>query len=81
MGKLKTHSPIYWIMENWENMLNLIHTFDKMYLSDILLVQCKMISIVDEVPLPVCQAIFSTYDYFGMNIFKQSFIYSIQDTR
>ena len=25
MDKLKTHSPIYCIMENWENMLNVIH--------------------------------------------------------
>ena len=26
MGKLKTHSPTYCIMDNWENMLNLTHT-------------------------------------------------------
>ena len=23
MGKMKTHSPTYGIMDNWENMLNL----------------------------------------------------------
>ena len=33
MGKLKTHSPTYCIMDNWENMLNLTHIFDK-YISD-----------------------------------------------
>ena len=26
MGKLKTHSPTYCIMDNWDNMLNLTHT-------------------------------------------------------
>ena len=26
MGKLKTHSPTYCIMDNWENMLNLTHS-------------------------------------------------------
>ena len=31
MGKLKTHSPTYRIMDNWENMLNLTHTLDKLY--------------------------------------------------
>ena len=31
MGKLKTHSPTYSIMDNWENMLNLTHTVDKIY--------------------------------------------------
>ena len=30
MGKLKTHNPTYFIMDNWENMLNLTHTLDKM---------------------------------------------------
>ena len=29
MGKLKTHSPTYCIMDNWENMFNLTHTLDK----------------------------------------------------
>ena len=37
VGKLKTHSPIYCIMgcimDNWENMLNLTHTLDKIYLT------------------------------------------------
>ena len=28
MGKLKTHSPTYCVMDNWDNMDNLIHTFD-----------------------------------------------------
>ena len=36
MGKLKTHSPTYCIMDNWENMLNLTHTLDKSYLTGIL---------------------------------------------
>ena len=36
MGKLKTHSPKYCIMDNWENMLNLTHTHDKLYLTGIL---------------------------------------------
>ena len=31
MGKLKTHSPTYCIIDNWENMLNLTHTLDKLY--------------------------------------------------
>ena len=35
LGKLKTYSHIYWIMDNWENMLNLTHTLDKIYLADI----------------------------------------------
>ena len=25
LGKLKTHNPIYWIQDNWENLLNLQH--------------------------------------------------------
>ena len=36
MGKLKTHSPTYCIMDNWENMLNLTHTLDKLHLTGIL---------------------------------------------
>ena len=36
MGKLKTHSPTYCMIDNWENMLNLTHTLDKIYLTDIL---------------------------------------------
>ena len=28
MGKLKTHSPTYCIMDNWENMLNLTRMID-----------------------------------------------------
>ena len=43
MGKLKTHSPTYCIMDNWENMLNLTHTLDKLYLTGILYVQCLQI--------------------------------------
>ena len=35
MGKLKTHSPTYCIMGNWENMLYLTHTLDKIYLTGI----------------------------------------------
>ena len=36
MGKLKTHSPTYCIVDNWENMLNLTHTLDKIYPTGIL---------------------------------------------
>ena len=36
MRKLKTYSPTYFIMDNGENMLNLTHTLDKTYLTDIL---------------------------------------------
>ena len=36
MGKLKTYSPTYYIMDNGENMLNLTHTLDKIYLTGIL---------------------------------------------
>ena len=36
MGKLKTYSPTYCIMDNGENMFNLTHTLDKIYLTDIL---------------------------------------------
>ena len=34
--KLKTHSPTYCIMDNWENMPYLTHTLDKIYLTGIL---------------------------------------------
>ena len=36
MGKLKTYSPTYCKMDNGENMLNLTHTLDKIYLTGIL---------------------------------------------
>ena len=36
MGKLKTHSPTYCIMDNWVNMFNLTYTLDKLYLTGIL---------------------------------------------
>ena len=36
MGKLKTYSPTYCIMDNGDNMLNLTHTLDKIYLTGIL---------------------------------------------
>ena len=36
MGKLKTHSPTYCMMDNWENMRNLTHTLGKIYLTGIL---------------------------------------------
>ena len=35
MGKLKTHSPTYCMTDNWENMLNLTHTLNKIYLTGI----------------------------------------------
>ena len=36
MGKLKTYSPTYCIMDNGENMLNVTHTLYKIYLTGIL---------------------------------------------
>ena len=42
MGKLKTYSPTYCIMNNGENMLLFTHTLDKIYLTDILYVQCHL---------------------------------------
>ena len=36
MGKLKTYSPTYCIMDIGDNMLNLTHTLDKIYLTGIL---------------------------------------------
>ena len=36
MGKLKTYSPTYCIKDNGEDMLNLTHTLDKIYLTGIL---------------------------------------------
>ena len=45
MGKLKTHSPIYCILDNWANMLNLTHTLNEIYLTGISYVQCLQISL------------------------------------
>ena len=39
MSKLNTHSPIYCMKYNWENLLNLRHTRDRMYLTSILELQ------------------------------------------
>ena len=36
VGKLKTYIATYCIMDNGENMLNLTHTLDKIYLTGIL---------------------------------------------
>ena len=36
MGELKTHSPIYCIMNNWGNMHNLTHSLEKIYMTAIL---------------------------------------------
>ena len=36
MGKLKTYSPMYCAIDNGENILNLTHTLDKIYLTGIL---------------------------------------------
>ena len=44
MGKLNTYGPIYCVMDNWENMLNITHTLDKIYLTDIL-AQCLQMSL------------------------------------
>ena len=33
MGKLKTHSPAYCMMDNWENMLNVTRTIDRQFIS------------------------------------------------
>ena len=41
MGKLKTHNPTYCIMYNWENMLNLTHTLDKIYLTSMVRTSSK----------------------------------------
>ena len=43
MGKLKTYSPTYYIMDNGENMLNYTRTLDIIYLTGILYVQCLQI--------------------------------------
>ena len=45
MGELKTYSPIYYIMDNGDNMLHLTHTLDKIYLTGILYVQSLQISL------------------------------------
>ena len=49
VGKLKTHSPTYHMMDcildHWDNMLNLTHTLDKVYLTGTFLVQCLQISL------------------------------------
>ena len=45
MGKLNTYSPKYCIMDNGENMLNLTHTLDKIYLTGIFQVQCLQITL------------------------------------
>ena len=45
MGKLKTYSSTYCIMDNGENMLNLTHKLDKIYLTGILWIQCLQISL------------------------------------
>ena len=45
MGKLKTHSPTYYIMDNWENIPYRTHTLDKIYLTGILIVQSLQISL------------------------------------
>ena len=45
MGKLKMHSPMHCIMDNWKNMLYLTHTLDKKYLRGILWVQCLQIGL------------------------------------
>ena len=45
LGKLKTHSPIYWKKYNCENSLILRHTLGSIYLTNILLVQCLQISL------------------------------------
>ena len=40
LSKLKTHSPRYWMEDNWENWLNLRQPLDSIYLINILEVQC-----------------------------------------
>ena len=35
MGKLKTHSPTYYILDIWENILDLTQTLDEIYLTGI----------------------------------------------
>ena len=41
MGKLKTYNPTYCIMDKGENMLNLTHTLDKIYLTGIVVMFCN----------------------------------------
>ena len=60
-GKLKTHSPIYCIMDNWENMLNLTYTLDKIYLTyldkgvdKIVLITCPPKPVVPLTPVLWC---------------------------
>ena len=45
ISKLKTYSPIYYIMDNGENMLNLTHTLDKIYPTGILSIPCLQINL------------------------------------
>ena len=45
VGKLKTHSPTYCVMDNWYDMPYPNQTLDKIYLTGILLVQCLQISL------------------------------------
>ena len=45
LGKLKTHSPIYWSRYDGDNWLNLTHTLDSIYLTSILEVQYVQISV------------------------------------
>ena len=35
MGKLQTHSPIYWMNGNWEIWLSLRHTLNRIYITSI----------------------------------------------
>ena len=39
---------MYWIKYNWDNLLNLGHTLDSIYLTSILVVQCLKISLHDD---------------------------------
>ena len=45
MGKLKTYSPTYCIMDDEENIPNLTHTLDKIYPTGIFLIRCLQISL------------------------------------
>ena len=39
-GKVKTHSPIYCMKDDWKNKLNRRHTLDRIYMTGVLYVQC-----------------------------------------
>ena len=45
MGKLQTHSFIYYMKDNSDNRHNLKHTVNWIYLTSILYIECRQISL------------------------------------